>query len=155
MFNFIKKWKLRKASKETPFFGLNGRTKIAKVVDIYDGDTIKIVTKTHKKVMKFNCRLLGIDTPELKPLKKIEEKERNNIIKEAKKSREFVVKFCEERDYFIKAECGKFDKYGRLLITVKSTDGKINLNSLLIEKKLAVPYFGGTKGTNPSNNLAI
>ena len=48
-------------------FSLNGLKTIGKIVDIYDGDTCKIVIIHENILKKFTCRLLGIDTPEIKP----------------------------------------------------------------------------------------
>ena len=40
-------------------FSLNNIKTIGKVVEIYDGDTCKIVLITNNMLYKFNCRLLG------------------------------------------------------------------------------------------------
>ena len=50
-------------------FSLEGRKTVGKVVDIYDADTCKIIFGLDNVIVKFNCRLSGIDTPELKPLR--------------------------------------------------------------------------------------
>ena len=39
---------------------------MGKVVDIYDGDTCKIVMPFKNELYRWNCRLIGIDTPELR-----------------------------------------------------------------------------------------
>ena len=49
-----------------PLFSLVGQEHNAKVVDVYDGDSIKIVIKLSGTFQKFNCRLADIDTPELR-----------------------------------------------------------------------------------------
>ena len=36
-------------------FGFDGETKEAKVVSVYDGDTIKVVFPVLRKLYKFNC----------------------------------------------------------------------------------------------------
>lgn len=40
-----------------------------KVVDVYDGDTVKIVFYFNDKPIKLNFRLYGYDAPEIKPIK--------------------------------------------------------------------------------------
>ena len=35
---------------------------LEKVVDIYDGDTCKIIVVYKNELMRFNCRLVGLDT---------------------------------------------------------------------------------------------
>ena len=57
-----------------PQFNFNGDIKQAKVVDVYDGDTIKIVFTVSNKLYKFNCRIIGVDTPELRTKNKKEKK---------------------------------------------------------------------------------
>ena len=41
-------------------------------------------------------------------------------------------------------ECGNFDKYGRLLVTMYAEDGE-NINEWMIKKGYGVPYEGGRK----------
>ena len=38
----------------------------ARVVSVYDGDTITIIMRFRWKSFQFKCRLMGIDTPELR-----------------------------------------------------------------------------------------
>ena len=55
---------------DIPEFSLNGIKTIGKIVDVYDGDTCKIIlAQSNKALLRFNCRLKFIDTPEIKPLK--------------------------------------------------------------------------------------
>ena len=56
--------------KDAPLFSLEGQEIKAKVVSVYDGDTVKCVFP--KKDVKWNCRLSGVDTPELRTRNKIE-----------------------------------------------------------------------------------
>ena len=42
-----------------------GVVTIGKVVDIYDGDTLKIVIVVDNKLVKLTCRMSGFDSPEL------------------------------------------------------------------------------------------
>jgi endonuclease YncB( thermonuclease family) len=49
----------------TPVFSLDNETHLAKVVDIYDGDTLTCAIFIFGKFYKFNVRLSGIDTSEL------------------------------------------------------------------------------------------
>ena len=43
----------------------------------------------------------------------------------------------------VHVKCGKFDKYGRLLVYI--TIDNININNHLVEKGYAYKYKGGTK----------
>ena len=38
-------------------FSFEGQSKIAKVVSVYDGDTVKVVFPVLSKLFKFNCRI--------------------------------------------------------------------------------------------------
>ena len=55
-------------------FSLEGQEHLAKVVDVYDGDTIKCVFPIHNKLYRWNCRLSGVDTPEIRTRCSIEKK---------------------------------------------------------------------------------
>lgn len=105
-----------------------------KVVKVYDGDTITIAACLDDKCYKFSTRLLGIDTPEI----------RGKSVKEKALA-------IDARDYLKTMIFGKmvelrkvsYDKYGRLLANVYFENKSIS--DLMIEKKYAVPYDGGTK----------
>ena len=47
-------------------FSFIGETKEAKVVNVYDGDTIKVVFSVLGKLYKFNSRIQHVDTPEIR-----------------------------------------------------------------------------------------
>ena len=61
--------KLRSANKDNiNFFSFDGKKITAKVVDIYDGDTITVVFRDGGRLIKHRVRLIGYDSPEMKPL---------------------------------------------------------------------------------------
>jgi len=115
-------------------FTLQGLTKTAKVVKVYDGDTITVVFKHKDEYNKWNCRIYGIDTPELKT-KNPKEK------KAAILARDFLKDMILEK--IVQIECLDFDKYGRLLTNVLYDDK--NIIKIMIEKNYGKLYFGGTK----------
>jgi micrococcal nuclease len=119
-------------------FSLNNKTFKGKVVSIHDGDTCKIVLDIDGKLAKFNCRLNGIDTPEMKPKKT--DPNRDKIKASAIAARDRLRSLCQE---LVDVECFDFDKYGRLLVHIH-TNGK-NVNNILIEEGFAYAYNGGTK----------
>ena len=62
--------KLNKATmKNTPEWNLNNRKFKAKVLKVYDGDTLWAAIYLERKVYRMKIRLAGIDTPEMKPPK--------------------------------------------------------------------------------------
>ena len=121
---------------DAPEFSLEGKIIEAKVVSVYDGDSVKCVFPLNDKLYKWTCRLSGIDTPELRTRNKVE--------------KEFGY---EVRDYLRKKilnkvvtlECGEFDKYGRLLAKIKCDGDKCTVNQWLIDNDYAFEYDGGTK----------
>ena len=64
--------KLKSANKKTDKFTLNNLIKICKVVDVYDGDTCRVVFNHNGEINKWNIRMNGYDTPEIRPSKKLE-----------------------------------------------------------------------------------
>ena len=120
-----------------PIFSLAGQEHNAKVVDVYDGDSIKIVIKLSGTFQKFNCRLADIDTPELRS-KNMNEKLYAHYVKKKVES--------DLLNKIIKIKCGKFDKYGRLLgeIYINKNDKK-SINQIMIDEGHGYAYEGGTK----------
>ena len=59
-----------------PMLTFKGKRFNCKVVSVYDGDTIKavfpIMDSGSMKLYKWNCRLNGVDTPELRTKNKLE-----------------------------------------------------------------------------------
>ena len=140
-------------------FSLKNMEFICKIIDVYDGDTCKMIVHIDNKFVKFNCRLLGIDTPEIKPQKSKENRE-DEIIK-AKFCRNRLISLCcnnskenitdsnhkemlENNNHLVKVKCYDFDKYGRVLIELLNQDGE-TFNSILIKEGLARGYDGGKK----------
>ena len=96
-------------TKKTPKFSLDGQCHIAKCVKCYDADSIHVVILLHGIYTKFNCRLIGIDTPEIRT-KDLQEKEY------AIQARDYLRNLV--LDKLVIVTCGTFDKYGRLLINL-------------------------------------
>lgn len=110
----------------------------AKVLKVYDGDTITIGFFYHNKQIKVSCRLLGIDTPELRT-KNQKEKEQAILARDYLKNK--------INDSIVKILFDDFDKYGRPLITIykKKYLRTININELMVKKGYAYNYNGGKK----------
>jgi len=131
-------------TKKTKMFSFEGRECLGKVVDVYDGDTVKIVfplsDKEPERLYKWNCRLINVDTPELRT-KNLKEKEFG------KKVRDFLREKILHK--VVNVKCLDFDKYGRLLVeifTIENEDIKEEcINNWLIENGYAKKYDGGTK----------
>lgn len=143
----------------TPFFTLNGIKDYARVTEVYDGDTITIVMNISGSFLKFKCRMMGIDTCEIRSKnpknKELAVKARNRLIQlitdkqvdDASKKKD-VAAFLEDDVYVIWVHCLEFDKYGRALIhCFKSPESTKSFSDILVEEKFAYKYEGETKLT--------
>lgn len=120
--------------KDVDFFHLNGYECWAKVVKIYDADTIHCVFFINGKAFKFKIRLSGIDTAEKKSKDPAE-------IVWANKATKRLESLIGYRLVFIR--CHRWDKYGRLLADIYQDDTRtICLNQVLLEENLAYVYEG-------------
>ena len=155
---------LEEANKDIPEFSLCGLTLKGKIVEVYDGDTCKIVLPLQNCLYKFTCRLSGIDAPEMKPRKDKPNRDAEIIL--ARKARQEFLKLIvpnnvafdnteikkedictelEKNRKLVTVKCLEFDKYGRLLVELFNQESTESFNSVLIAKNLSVTYDGGKK----------
>ena len=127
---------------ELQLFDFNSYETYVKIVDIYDGDTFTGCFKYNNKLMKYKFRCLGYDSPEMKPLKSI--KNRDEVIKSAKDAKEKFKDLTKWDTMLVFIKFGKFDKYGRILGTVYNND-KLDINEEMIKLGHGYHYDGGTK----------
>jgi len=118
-----------------------------KVDRVVDGDTIDVVLDLGFDIMfKSRVRLYGIDTPESRT-RDLDEKARGKMagafLKEAVENGSKVVIETKLKD--------SRGKYGRVLGNVV-VDG-LNINEAMIEKFLAVAYFGQSKNDVEEEHL--
>lgn len=105
------------------------RFKTAKIVKVYDGDTMTAAVVFLNKKYKFSLRLLGVDTPEFRGA--------HANAPAATLARDAVRNLC--LDKVVDVEITGTDKYGRLL--AKVCIGSICINDYLIEQGLGKPYM--------------
>jgi len=125
---------LESQSEKTPSFTLDGYKTEAKVVKVYDGDTVHVVFSYFNTYYKWIGRIAHVDTPELKT-KNEEEKKKGYEVRD--KLRELIL------GKIVQLHCHEFDKYGRLLIDIE-IDG-IKVDEWLLSNGYAKKYEGGTK----------
>ena len=123
-------------TEKVPEFSLKNEVKKAKVVSVYDGDTIRVVFPILNKLYKWNCRITGVDTPELRTRDELEKKYGYEV---RDKLRDKIL------DKVVTVKCGDFDKYGRLLIDIYCDNETRSVSNWLIENKYAFAYNGGIK----------
>jgi endonuclease YncB( thermonuclease family) len=161
MYYCISKRVLSGVDDSIPLFSLNGYEGYARITSVYDGDTFKACILLHNRVLKFNFRTLGYDSPELKPLLNIPH--RDTHISQAVLARDVfkeLVGFDDRAPHqwwnpfickntvngWIWIKCHKNDKYGRTLVTVyKNKNDPKSINDIMIESQLVNVYDGGKK----------
>jgi endonuclease YncB( thermonuclease family) len=142
----------------TPDFSLKDVKTVARVVSIYDGDTMKVVIPLFGGFHKFSVRLLGIDACEIRatdPLKRAAaERARDRLIQLVtghllpSPKKKDVEKLLDESVALVWLECGEFDKWGRVLVRAfphpRREEG-VSFSDTLLEERLAAPYGGGRR----------
>lgn len=116
-------------------FSLKGKKLKAKVLEVYDGDTITIGFELGKIFYRKRCRIYGIDCAELRTKS---EQERNVAIN----TKIYVEKLLLDKVVSVEVQ-PRDDKYGRVL--AKILLGDLSIGDHLIEKGLAYKYEGDRK----------
>lgn len=137
-------------------FSLENLETYCRLVDVYDGDTITCIIPIFNTLYRFQIRLNGIDTPEIKT--KIENVKQDAICSKRRVIelttggkcqvylKEELQTYLEDNCTILWIRCCQFDKYGRVLCDVYSNkDDKYSISEILIQEHLAVPYDGKTK----------
>ena len=107
------------------------------VINVYDGDTITIVSKLPydaSPLYRFSVRLAGIDCAEIKGKTEYE----RELAQEAKNALQKLI-----LNKVVALKNLKTEKYGRVLADVYL--GDLHVNQWLLDNKYAVRYSGGTK----------
>ena len=138
MGNKIAKTLLSYENNSRPIYKIVGRYN-AKVVDVYDGDTITVSIINNFTIQKHKLRMLGYDSPEMKPRLNIPN--RAEEIEKAKQAKNFLSNLILHK--VVLADINGFDKYGRLLGTIFH-DTK-NINQVMLDNGHGYVYNGGTK----------
>ena len=125
--------------KNVPKVPFQNEYKNARIEEIYDGDTVKIIILFGDVPVRFSLRILGIDTPEIKQGEGRLPEERQASIKVRDYMRSLfpnnIAKIC-IRDW---------DKYGgRVLGDLYLQSGE-NVSDILIHGGWARPYHGEKK----------
>ena len=106
----------------------------AKVVKVYDGDTITVVMDPYGKIERFSIRIWGIDAPEMRS---------SNLLERNAAQRVQEVLAFRIMNKTVKLTCKGFDKYGRVLASVNYRD--VDYADWLISNKYVHVYLGKRK----------
>lgn len=129
---------------ECELFSFDKEIHLAKVTKCYDGDTIHCIFKHNGKYSKFHVRMLGYDSCEIKPSKNIEKIKRDEILLKAQNAKKRLEDLILNKNIYL--YCESFDKYGRILGSVKlNLNDKKTINDIMIEEGHGYIYYGGTK----------
>jgi endonuclease YncB( thermonuclease family) len=159
---------------DTPEFSLIGLETPARVVSIYDADTVNAVIPFQGCYFKFSVRLNGIDAPEMKSkdarLKVLARRARDRTFELAtgqtlapsandaqESAKKKSIKECFEKNMVIVwLKCGGLDLYGRVLADVRKNQADAQtFSEVLLKEKLVYPYFGETKLTEAEQLAAL
>ena len=126
---------------DAPFFTLNGQEGLAKIVKVYDADTVHALIEVLGTVYKWKCRIMHVDTPELRTRDE-NEKRHGYAAKEALSN--LIL------NRIVKVKCFKFDMYGRVLgeltvISENENEADIVIHEWLLQNGYAHAYEGKTK----------
>lgn len=109
--------------------------------NIYDGDTFSIIFIIDGKPIKYRCRTLGYDSPEMKPLLSNPNRESEIILAKKAKDR-FTELLTMHHTKMVFVKCYKFEKYGRLLVELwNNVDGE-SINQIMIREGHGKSYDG-------------
>ena len=101
--------------------------RIAKVIKVYDGDTLHVAARIGEEIFRFKCRIKGINCPELK-----------DKDPKAYQAKEFTINMCLNKIVEVNIHPEQ-EKFGRLLVDI-IVDGH-DLGAALILNNLAVPFM--------------
>lgn len=129
-----------RAAKLGPDFSFQGRQFLAKVVDVYDGDTCRVVFVYGGAPVQYCARMAGYDSPEMRP--PVADPNREAVKRAAVAARAALL--SRVADDLVTIDCGPFDKYGRVLVTMRDRAGE-DLNAWMVREGHGKPYDGGRK----------
>ena len=133
-------------SEDIDRFTLDGQEAEAKVLSVHDGDTCDVVFKLHRRKERFVCRLKSYDAPELKERPKGwlardylaylvaggDPKADGFLDPKNIWTKEYVQETLDASKNLLYAVFGKFDSFGRALVTLYPTSSKrTSINAMM------------------------
>jgi len=124
-----------------------GEIVVARVYNVYDGDTCSVIYEYGSEYININIRVMGVDCPEINP--SAEDIEMKNLEKKAAIFvRDKVRKMILDKD--VKIKLIKWDKYGgrvvgAIFLPSKFENKWITLTEYLLSNGYGKPYIGNKK----------
>jgi len=149
-----------RSANDFPKLSFEGTEFWTRVVDVYDGDSFKILVPFNGGLRSVMTRVLGIDTPEMTSKNALERSRaiaaRDHVISwvlpagsapPSASSRTDIKLSLLRTPAIVYARCRDFDLYGRVLVVIsRSPDGgDPTLNEDMLSTGHAVAYDGGTR----------
>lgn len=123
----------------------------ARVVSVYDGDTVTILFRHDNTIFKYALRINGIDTAEIRKNATTPP----DYTKLGLEAKQFVKELLLPADTLVMVKLYKYDKYGgRIIGDIYIKEKHMYLSDLLLLNHLALPYKGDKK-LSPSDYLAL
>lgn len=116
-------------------FTFEGRSMLGKVMEVVDGDSLKVAIPIGGQAWIFPVRLENIDCPEVRTR---HDTEKVLGLKTKERVESLVL------NKIVALKLGDFDKFGRLLAQVYTREG-VNVAEDLIKNGMAVEYRGGER----------
>lgn len=133
--------------KKIPLFSFKDKIIIARIVEVYDGDTCTILFEYNGEIIKYKCRCMGYDCAEMRPKKDDPNRDQEKAL--ALKAKNRFIELTGGPDSIVQIKCLDFDKYGRILGYIYSLDSDIihdeSINNIMIREGHGKAYEGGTK----------
>ncbi len=130
-----------------PLFSFENKVIIARIVDVYDGDTCTLLFEYNGEIMKYKSRAMGYDCAEMKPKKDDPNRDQEKKLALAAKAR--FIELTGGVDAFVQVKCLEFDKYGRILGYFYKMNDDVekaeSVNAIMIKEGHGKAYDGGTK----------
>lgn len=154
-----------KAATPTLSGSLSGAQGWARLLDVYDGDTLTVAFEALSgHVMQLRVRLVGINTPEMRQstpstetrasahrsrarllqlvgMDGVQRQTLDEIVRIATKA--WVVSALSSVPHLVYLRCRGLDKYGRVLAEVAREPDGPHVGATLLQEGLAVAYDGG------------
>ena len=133
--------------KKVPLFSFQNKVILARVIEVYDGDTCTVLFEYGGEIIKYKCRAMGYDCAEMKPKKDDPNRDQEKKLALAAKAR--FIELMGGSDAVVNMKCLQFDKYGRILAYLYKLSDDVekdpSINSLMISEGHGKAYEGGTK----------
>ena len=131
---------LRECPDDVDMFSFEGQVLPAKCVKVYDGDTAHFAMRFNNKWVRFRCRMMGYNSPEVRGPERL-----NGGIA----ARDYLASMIDLKRVILKLH--EFDKYGRPLADVyvpenpelppRNSNDYIYVNECMVNSGHGIPYI--------------